>query len=380
MKILILGADGYLGWSMAASLSRENHELILIDNYSKRKHMDDLNRKPLCEMPLIPQRLKNLKKSNKKIVFYEMDCSDYKKMKAIITKHKPEAVIHFAELPSAPFSMLNNKYGWETLQNNLQSTFNLIHCIKDIIPDCHIIKLGTMGEYGTPNIDIEEGWLNIKHNNRKDKFLYPRQGSSLYHMSKIMDTDLIWFYVRNYGLNVTDLMQGPVYGIYHDEITKDDNLAPSFTYDDIFGTVLNRFIVQGVAGIPLTVYGSGSQIRGYINVVDTIKCIKLTLKNKPKDGELAIYNQFTEQFSVKQLAQLVKKSLKLINIKATISKIPNPRIEKEKHYYNAKNSNIEKIGLKPLKLSPDVIIDIANYVSKHQKNIDKKIIQPKVVW
>ncbi|MBT7237162.1 MAG: NAD-dependent epimerase/dehydratase family protein [Gammaproteobacteria bacterium] len=380
MKILILGADGYLGWSMTASLAKDNHELILVDNYSKRKYMEDLKRKPLYKMPLVPQRLKNLKKTNKKIIFYKTDCSDYKKMKAIITKHKPDAVIHFAELPSAPFSMLNNKYGWETLQNNLQSTFNLIHCIKDIIPDCHIIKLGTMGEYGTPNIDIEEGWLNINHNNRKDKFLYPRQGSSLYHMSKIMDTDLIWFYVRNYDLNVTDLMQGPVYGIYHDEFEKEDILAPTFTYDDIFGTVLNRFIVQAVAETPLTVYGSGAQIRGYINVVDTIKCIKLTLKNRPQNGELAIYNQFTEQFSVRQLAQLVKKSLKAININATISNIANPRIEKEKHYYNAKNSNIEKLGLKPLKLSPKVIIDIAKYVNKHKDRIDKRIIKPKVNW
>tara|TARA_Y100000992_G_C21251627_1_gene486161 strand:- start:738 stop:1658 length:921 start_codon:yes stop_codon:yes gene_type:complete len=304
----------------------------------------------------------------------------YKKMKSIIKKHKPDAIIHFAELPSAPFSMLNNKYGWDTLHNNLQSTFNLLHCIKDIVPDCHIIKLGTMGEYGTPNIDIEEGWINIRHKNRKDKFLFPRQGSSLYHMSKIMDTDLIWFYVRNYGLNVTDLMQGPVYGIYYDDKHKNDELVPTFTYDDIFGTVLNRFIVQAVVGTPLTVYGSGSQTRGYINVVDTIKCIKLTLENKPKNGELAIYNQFTEQFTVNELANLVKKSLARIDIFAKIKKVSNPRIEKEKHYYNAKHSNIKKLGLKPLKLDKNIIIDIAEYVSRHKNNINTKIIQPRVNW
>tara|TARA_B100001778_G_scaffold334124_1_gene344503 strand:- start:412 stop:1554 length:1143 start_codon:yes stop_codon:yes gene_type:complete len=380
MRILILGADGYLGWSMTASLAEDNHNLVLIDNYSKRKYMNELKRTPLCKLPLLSTRIKALKKINKKIEFYNMDCTNYNKMKFIINKHKPDAVIHFAELPSAPFSMLNNTYGWETLHNNLQSTFNLLHCIKDVVPDCHIIKLGTMGEYGTPNIDIEEGWLNIIHNKRKDKFLYPRQGSSLYHMSKIMDTDLIWFYVRNYGLNVTDLMQGPVYGIYYDNQKKDDKLAPIFTYDDIFGTVLNRFIVQAVAGIPLTVYGSGSQTRGYINVIDTIKCIKLTLENKPRDGELAIYNQFTEQFTVNQLASLVKKSLDSINISATIKKITNPRIEKEKHYYNAKHSNIKKMGLQPVKLSKDIIIEIANYVSKHERNINTKIIQPKVNW
>ena len=380
MKILILGADGYLGWSMATSLSYEGHKLILVDNYSKRKHMKNLKRFPLCKMALLPKRLEELMKINNKISFYKMDCTNFLKMKKLFSKYKPDAVIHFAELPSAPFSMLNNQSGWETLQNNLQSTFNLIHCAKDIHPDCHIIKLGTMGEYGTPNIDIEEGWLNIKHKNRQDKFLYPRQGASLYHMSKIMDTDLIWFYVRNYGLKVTDLMQGPVYGIYQDQNKKNDDLAPIFTYDDIFGTVLNRFIVQAVAGIPLTVYGSGSQVRGYINVVDTIKCIKLTLKNIPKKGELAIYNQFTEQFSVNELAKLVITSLKKISINATINKIKNPRIEKEKHYYNAKHSNIKKIGLKPLKLSSEIIIDIAKYVLKHKKNIHHSIIKPKVTW
>ena len=380
MKILILGADGYLGWSMAASLSEDNHELILVDNYSKRKYMKELNRTPLCKMPLVTTRIKILKRLNKNISFYEIDCMSYKKMKSIIKKHKPDAIIHFAELPSAPFSMLNNKYGWDTLHNNLQSTFNLLHCIKDIVPDCHIIKLGTMGEYGTPNIDIEEGWINIRHKNRKDKFLFPRQGSSLYHMSKIMDTDLIWFYVRNYGLNVTDLMQGPVYGIYYDDKQKNDELVPTFTYDDIFGTVLNRFIVQAVVGTPLTVYGSGSQTRGYINVVDTIKCIKLTLENKPKNGELAIYNQFTEQFTVNELANLVKKSLARIDIFAKIKKVSNPRIEKEKHYYNAKHSNIKKLGLKPLKLDKNIIIDIAEYVNRYKKNINTKIIQPRVNW
>lgn len=199
-------------------------------------------------------------------------------------------------------------------------------------------------------------------------------------MSKIMDTDLIWFYVRNYGLNVTDLMQGPVYGIYYDDKHKNDELVPTFTYDDIFGTVLNRFIVQAVVGTPLTVYGSGSQTRGYINVVDTIKCIKLTLENKPKNGELAIYNQFTEQFTVNELANLVKKSLARIDIFAKIKKVSNPRIEKEKHYYNAKHSNIKKLGLKPLKLDKNIIIDIAEYVSRHKNNINTKIIQPRVNW
>jgi len=379
MKILILGADGYLGWSTTVALSNDNHELILLDNYSKRKYMRKLGKKTLNNIPKAESRLKLLNNKNK-IFFYNLDCSIYSNMLSIIKKHKPDAIIHFAELPSAPFSMFNHEYSWETIRNNLQSTFNLLQCVKDIIPNCHIIKLGTMGEYGTPNIDIEEGWLKINHNKRSDKFLYPRQGSSLYHTSKIMDTDLIWFYTRMHNLRCTDLMQGPVYGIYPIQNIKDDQLVPMFTYDDIFGTVLNRFIVQAIVDKPLTIYGKGTQIRGYINVIDSINCIKITLQNLPKKGELKIYNQFTEQFSILELSNMVKKSLKKININVKVNKIENPRIEKEKHFYNAKHSNLEKLGLKPLKLSEDVVIDIANYCQKFKKNIDTKTIIPKVKW
>jgi len=237
-----------------------------------------------------------------------------------------------------------------------------------------------MGEYGTPNIDIEEGWIDVLHNKRKQKFLYPRQASSLYHTSKIMDTDLLWFYVRLYGLRVTDLMQGPVYGLKSNKTIDNESLYPDFSYDDLFGTVLNRFIVQAVAGIPLTVYGSGKQIRGYINLIDTVKCVNIALKNPAKKGSLEIYNQFTEQFSVNELADKVKKALKKIDINVKIKKIKNPRIESEKHYYNAKNKKMKELGLKPALLTDDIIIEIAMFIKKHIKNIDKKIILPKSTW
>ena len=292
----------------------------------------------------------------------------------------PDAVIHYAELPSAPYSMFGYNEGWKTIENNLKSTFNLINCIKDLNPNCHVIKLGTMGEYGTPNIDIEEGWLNVLHKKRKQKFLYPRQASSLYHTSKIMDTDLLWFYVRLYGLRVTDLMQGPVYGLKANNKINNEDLYPEFTYDDIFGTVLNRFIVQAIAGIPLTIYGSGEQIRGYINLADTVKCINIALKNPAKKGSLEIYNQFTEQFSVNELASKVKNALKKIDVNVKIKKIKNPRIESENHYYNASNLKMKKLGLKPSLLSDEVIIDIAMFIKNNMNKINKKIIQPKTSW
>jgi len=380
MKILVLGADGYLGWPTSVDLALDKHELLLIDNYAKRSIMDENNREPLLLNNKIESKVKILKKINKKVSFKNIDCSDFNKFSDAFKKFKPDAVIHFAELPSAPYSMLGAKEGWKTLQNNIQSTYNLVWNVKTHRPNCHIIKLGTMGEYGTPNIDIEEGWLNIKHKGRSQKFLYPRQASSLYHTSKIMDTDLIWFYLRLYALKATDLMQGPVYGIYTNNFSKENKLEPTFAYDDMFGTVLNRFIVQSVANIPLTVYGSGNQIRGYLNIRDTIQCIKLALKNPPKKGVLNIFNQFTEQFSVKELANKVASALKKIELNVKIKAIKNPRIEKEKHYYNAKNNGMKKLGLKPTLLTDEVIIEMAQYVISNKKRINNKIISPKSTW
>ena len=380
MRIMILGADGYLGWPTSVELALKNHNLLLIDNFIKRKLIKKYNRKVLVNTPRADKQLTKLKKYNKKIKFSNIDCTNYDSLSSSFKNFKPDAVIHFAEMPSAPLSMLGDSEGWMTLKNNLQSTYNLISIIKKYNSNCHIIKLGTMGEYGTPNIDIEEGWLNISHKKRTHKFLYPRQASSLYHTSKIMDTDLLWFYVRMSNLKVTDLMQGPVYGVNSSKIMKDACLQPLFTYDDIFGTVLNRFIVQGITNNPLTIYGSGSQIRGYINIKDTINCIMLSLKNPPKAGNLEIYNQFTEQFSINELANRVITALSKIGLDTKICKIKNPRIEKEKHYYNAKNSKLKKLGLKPTLLTENSIIEIANYVKKYKKNIDKSLFQPRIKW
>jgi UDP-sulfoquinovose synthase len=378
MKIMILGANGYLGWPTSVELSSKNHKLLLIDNFTKKNILKEYNRQPLLINKSMNSRIKLLE--NKNINFKNIDCSDYTSFSRAFKSFMPDAVIHYAELPSAPYSMFGHKEGWRTLENNLKSTFNLITCIKDFNPNCHMIKLGTMGEYGTPNIDIEEGWIDVAHNKRKQKFLYPRQASSLYHTSKIMDTDLLWFYVRLYNLRVTDLMQGPVYGIKSNNKISNENFFPEFSYDDLFGTVLNRFIVQAVAGIPLTVYGSGNQVRGYINLIDTVKCINIALKNPAKKGSLEIYNQFTEQFSVNELAAKVKKALKKVDIDVMIKKIRNPRIEAEKHYYNASNQKMKKLGLKPSLLTDEVIIDIAMFIKKHIKRINKKIIQPKSGW
>jgi UDP-sulfoquinovose synthase len=237
-----------------------------------------------------------------------------------------------------------------------------------------------MGEYGTPNIDIEEGWIDIEHNGRKGKFLFPRQAGSLYHTTKIMDTDLLWYYVRMWGLRVTDLMQGPVYGIFTEESAQNEALLPFYSYDEIFGTVLNRFIVQAVVGYPLTVYGKGGQTRGYLNIRDTLSCIRLSLENPSNKGELRIFNQFTETFSVNELAEKVSQVGRQCGINVRVQNLDNPRIEHEEHYYNPAHTGLLKLGLTPHYLTDDVLGQIIEFVQRRHDSIHKHKIFRGIKW
>lgn len=301
-------------------------------------------------------------------------------MSRLFAEVQPDAVIHYAEQPSAPFSMMGYENARRTLRNNLEATFNTIWACLEHAPECHIIKLGTMGEYGTPNIDIEEGWINIEHKGRQDKFLYPRAAGSLYHTTKVLDTDLLWFYVRIYNLRVTDLMQGPVYGLATAEADVDDRLVPNFHYDDIFGTVVNRFLVQAVAGVPLTVYGHGGQTRGYLNINDTLRCIELAAENPPPPGNLRILNQFTETFSVSELAERVARVGRGEGLDVRIKSIPNPRKEREQHYYNAAHTGLLELGLEPNLMTDEVIAGMLGKVRAHAGRIDATRIMPRVSW
>lgn len=380
MRVLILGGDGYLGWPTAMHLAKKSNKVLVIDNYSRRKIAKEEKSLPLFSNIDLVERSREFNKITKKKIGVKIfDCKNYYRLSRVIRKFKPDAIVHYAEQPSAPYSMVGVKQARYTLQNNLEVTFNTLWSVIENCPKCHIIKLGTMGEYGTPNIDIEEGWLNIKHNNRRDKFLFPRQASSLYHTTKILDTDLIWFYVRYYNLKVTDLMQGPVYGLETKETKMSNSLLPNFHYDDIFGTVVNRFLVQAIVGHPLTVYGNGNQKRGYINLIDSINCIELALKNPPKEG-MRILNQFTETFTVNQLAHKVKHAAKNLDINVKINTLKNPRQEKENHYYNPKFTGLKKLGLKPTLMTEKLLINMLNLVIKYKSKINQKIILPRVSW
>ncbi len=381
MRVIILGGDGYLGWPTAMRFAALGHEVMVVDNYLRRNIAQETCSEALMPNPNLTERVRIFEEISRYKIRVEIgDCCDFSFIEKVFAGFQPKAVVHYAEQPSAPYSMIGYTEALKTFNNNLNATFNVIWAVIQHCPNCHIIKLGTMGEYGTPNIDIEEGWLEIEHKGRKDKFLYPRQAGSLYHTTKVLDTDLLWFYVRLYGIRVTDLMQGPVYGLSTTEVNLDERLMPNFHYDDIFGTVVNRFLVQAVAGAPLTVYGRGGQTRGYLNLEDTLQCVELAMDSPAEAGQLRILNQFTEVFSVNELAEKVQMVGNRMGLKVQIKAIDNPRKEKEEHYYSVKHHGLLELGLQPHFMTDDIIAKMLEKVIRCKRNIDIRKIMPRVVW
>jgi UDP-sulfoquinovose synthase len=392
--ILILGGDGYLGWPTAMYFSHRGYEVTVVDNYFRRNACTELDTGMLYPVPTLIERAKIwYEKTGKEIKVVIADLAQPESMRQLFDGRVqyawaqessftgiPETVVHYAEQPSAPYSLIDYQYADITVVNNLRVTNNLLWAVRDYARDTHVIKLGTMGEYGTPNIDIEEGWLEVEHNGRKGKFLFPRQASSLYHTTKIMDTDLLWFGVRMWDLKVTDLMQGPVYGIETDEAEADERLKTIFNYDEIFGTVVNRFVTQAVVGYPLTVYGGGGQIRGYLNIKDTLQCVHMSERTPAQKGELRIFNQIMETFSVNELADLTQKVGNARGHNVEIKSIPNPRKEAEEHYYNPTYQGLQEIGVKPHYLTEEVMDRLFEVVERYRENIRKDVIYKGVKW
>ena len=392
--VLILGGDGYLGWPTAMFFSKHGYEVTVVDNYLRRNACVELDTSPLFPLPTLSERAQIWHQlTGKEIKVVIADLTQAHLMRALFNGQVtynwalettftgiPETVVHYAEQPSAPYSLINHHYANITLHNNLMVTNNLMFAVRDYAPETHIIKLGTMGEYGTPNIDIEEGWIEIEHKGRQDRFLFPRQASSLYHTTKIMDTDLLWFGVRMWHLRVTDLMQGPVYGITTQESQTDERLNTIFNYDEIFGTIVNRFIVQAICGYPLTVYGQGGQTRGYLNIRDTLQCVHKSAQTPASKGELRIFNQIMETFSVNQLAAKVQTVGRQLGHKVQIKQIPNPRKELEEHYYNPTYQGLIDIGVTPHYLTDEVLAELFETVETYKANIRKEIIFKGIKW
>ena len=382
MRILILGGDGYLGWSTAMRFSNRGHEVHLVDNYLRRtahKEAGTDSLTPILEG--LPQRVAAWKEvTGKQIGYTEGDLCDWDVTEKVFRDFSPEAVVHYGEMPSAPYSMKDRQHAVFTQTNNVVNTLQVIFAIEEFAPDCHLVKLGTMGEYGTPNIDIEEGYIEITHNGRTDTLPMPKLPGSFYHLSKVHDSHNIHFACRVRGMRATDLNQGVVYGIETEETKLDPRLLTRFDYDDVFGTALNRFCVQAIIGHPLTVYGKGGQTRGYLNIADTLACVELAVANPAAAGEMRVYNQFTEQFSILELAELVAKAGADYGLDVAVESISNPRVELEEHYFNAKHSKLLDLGLQPHLLNETLVESMFGVIDRYKDRVITDHILPRDNW
>jgi UDP-sulfoquinovose synthase len=381
MRVLILGGDGYLGWPTAMRFSAGGHEVSVVDNFSRRAWHETHGTDSLTPIRSLEERTEAWRQiSGKEVPSCIGAIEDPEFLERVVVETRPEAVIHYGEQPSAPYSMASREQAVETQYTNVIGTLNLLFFLRDHAPDCHLVKLGTMGEYGTPNIDIEEGFIEIEHKGRKDTLPFPKLPGSLYHLSKVHDSSNIHFACRVWGLRSTDLNQGVVYGIETDETAQDERLCTRFDYDEWFGTVLNRFCVQAVIGHPLTVYGKGGQTRGFLNIRDTLQCVELAVNNPPDAGEYRVFNQFTESFSVAQLADLVQTSAEELGLAVEIDHVENPRVELEEHYYNPVHTKLLDLGLQPSFLGDELVRSTLDTITKYRDRVIDSAIDPRTQW
>jgi UDP-sulfoquinovose synthase len=381
MRILILGGDGYLGWPTAMRFSNRGHEVHVIDNELRRRAHAEAGTDSLTPIRPLAERVEAWREqTGREIGVTVGDLTDWAVVEQVFREFQPEAVVHYGEMPSAPYSMKDREHAVFTQTNNVVNTLNVLYAIRDLAPECHLVKLGTMGEYGTPNIDIEEGFVEIHHNGRIDYLPFPKVPGSIYHLSKVHDSHNIHFASRIWGVRATDLNQGVVYGIQTDETQMDDRLLTRFDYDDVFGTALNRFCLQAVIGHPLTVYGKGGQTRGYLNIVDTLQCVELAVTHPADRGEYRVFNQFTEQFSIWQLAELVQKAGAEVGLDVVVQPIDNPRVEAEEHYYNATHTKLLDLGLKPHLLNETLIESMFATIERYRSRVILDHILPQDRW
>jgi UDP-sulfoquinovose synthase len=382
VRILVLGMDGYIGWSLAMHLAKRGHTVSGVDNFARRANVKSIGSQSAIPILDMQDRLSAFKRIHREnLSFFEGDLLDYDFLVDIIKQARPDSIVHLAEQPSAPFSMIDRNHAIYSQHNNIEGTLNVLYAIKDFVPECHLVKLGTMGEYGTPNIDIPEGFFEIEYRGRKDILPFPRQPGSMYHLSKVHDSANIMFACKIWKLCSTDIMQGVVYGTRTLDMI-DDSLMTRFDFDELFGTVINRFCSEAVIGLPLTLYGQGKQKRGFIDLVDSVQCLTIAIENPPARGEYRVFNQLDEVYSIDELAEKVVTIAKKLRIDAKIKYLQNPRIEKEEHYYKVEHEHLRKLGFKPTRRIDETLEIMIKDLSKHKDRIlDKsKVIPPKITW
>lgn len=378
MRIIVLGGDGYLGWPTAMYLSDRGHDVAVLDNGVRRQYDAELRSGSLVPIESLHIRVAAWREqTGSTIEMFHGDLCDADDVYHALRTFRPDTVVHFAEQRSAPYSMIDRKHATYTQTNNVVGTLNLMYAVGELDRDIHIVKLGTMGEYGTPNIDIEEGWLQVEHHGRTDRMLFPKRPGSFYHLSKVHDSHNLEFGCRIWDLRVTDLNQGIVYGQQTDQSTLDPRLATRFDYDAVFGTVLNRFAIQAVLGLPLSVYGGGSQTRAVIDIRDTVECVRLACENPADAGEFRVFNQATESFSLEEMAKTVQNSFPG---QVDVEYVENPRVESENHHYRFAHTALTSLGLEPHLLSETLLTQMYGIIEQYRDRVDLDLLAPTVRW
>jgi UDP-sulfoquinovose synthase len=381
VKVLIIGGDGYCGWATSLYLSNQGHEITILDNLARRDWDREHGLGSLVPIASTRRRIDEwTRATGRRIRFEQVDATDYERLCEVVISVAPDAIVHFGQQRSAPFSMIDREHAVRTHLNNTVGNLNVLWALRECAPEAHLIKLGTMGEYGTPNIDVEEGFITIEHNGRSDTLPFPKQPGSFYHLTKVSDSDQIFFACRVWGIRATDLNQGVVYGTSTEQTAISAALANRYDYDHVFGTVLNRFCVQAALGHPLTVYGRGGQTRSFLDIRDTVRCVEIALEHPARAGEYRVFNQFTETFSVAELADRVAAVAATLGLHCEVAHLRNPRAERESHYYNCVNTNLRSLGLEPTFLTEETIAGLIALAAAHRERVDLGLIAPRVSW
>ena len=386
MKVIVLGGDGFCGWPCAVNLAEQNHEVIIVDNLSRRKIDIDLEVESLTPISSITERLSVWEEiGGNPMRFINMDISkQYQKLLNLLIEEKPDSIIHFAEQRAAPYSMKSSFTKRYTVDNNVNGTHNLLAAIVESTLDIHVIHLGTMGVYGYGShrgATIPEGYLKVEvpqpdGTRFEEEILHPASPGSVYHMTKTLDQLLFLYYNKNDLIRITDLHQGIVWGTNTETTLKDPRLTNRFDYDGDYGTVLNRFLMQAAIGYPLTVHGTGGQTRAFIHIKDSVKCVQLALENPPKPGErVKIFNQMTESH---QVGELAKKVASLTGAK--INFLPNPRNEAVENDLIVDNKCFIELGLNPTTLDNGLLEEVVKVAKKFSERCDKKRIPCVSSW
>jgi hypothetical protein len=382
MKVLITGIDGYSGWPLALHLLSRGHEVFGVDNFVTRRRVKEVGSWSATPIPSFPNRQKAVRELlGKELGFYRGDLGHYDFVHHVLAEEKPDAIVHLAEQRSAPYSMIDVHHAVATQVQNIVGTLHLLYAIRDTCPKAHLVKMGTMGEYGTPNTDIPEGFFETEFRGRKDYLPFPRQAGSWYHWSKVFDSGDVMFASKIFGLAATDVMQGVIYGLRTTEMT-DRRLLTRFDFDETWGTALNRFITQAVLGLPITPYGKGEQRRGFIALEDSMQSLRLAVENPADPGEYRVLNQFDAAYSVNELAEVAARVAKEFGLSPVIEHPPDPRVEAEQHYYNPIHERLVALGYRRTRELEEVVREIYRDLLYYRRRLEAKrhVVQPVVQW